>query len=90
MAAMGIRLIVNGKLQNILIVPYNFQESNLSYSKVIMCSLFILTIIAIMSATTVATQHSSHTSRKLKGKMQEVTCNVALNICYTFHLKCKC
>jgi hypothetical protein len=90
MAAMGIWLVVNGKLQNILRVLYSFQESKLSYSKVIMCSLIILTIRAIMCATTVATQHPSHTSRKLEGKMQDVTCNIGLNRCHTFHLKCKC
>lgn len=90
MAAMGIWLVANGKMQNILTVPYSFHESNLSYSKVIMCSLFILTIKAIMCATTVATQHPSHTSRKLKGKMREVTCDVGLNCYYTLHFKCKC
>jgi hypothetical protein len=70
MAAIGIWLVVNGKLQTIIIVLYSFQESNLSYNKINMCGLLILTIIAIICATRLATQHPSHTARKLKGKMQ--------------------
>jgi hypothetical protein len=67
MAAIGIWLVVNGKLQTILIVLYSFQESNLSYNKTNMCGLLILTIIAIISATRTATQHPLTHRKEIKG-----------------------